>query len=36
MSKRKKSVGNDEVMVRELRADPAYALEYLKAALEDE
>lgn len=24
MSKRKKSIGNDEVMVRELRADPAY------------
>ena len=36
MSKRRKSIGNDAVMVRELRADPAYALEYLKAAFDDE
>jgi probable addiction module antidote protein len=34
--KRKPSVSHDEVMVRELRRDPKFAAEYLRAALEDE
>jgi len=34
--KRKASVSHDEAMVRRLRKDPAFAAEYLKAALEDE
>jgi probable addiction module antidote protein len=34
--KRKTSISHDEVMVRRLRKDPAFAAEYLKAALEDE
>ena len=34
--KRKTSVSHDEAMVRRLRKDPAFAAEYLKAALEDE
>ncbi len=29
------SVSHDEALVRELRADPAFAAEYLKAAMED-
>ena len=29
------SISNDEAMVRQLRADPEFAAEYLKAALED-
>lgn len=29
------SVSHDEALVRELRADPAYAAEYLQAAMED-
>jgi probable addiction module antidote protein len=29
------SVSHDECMIRELRADPKFAAEYLKAALED-
>lgn len=37
--KRKKqdvtSVSHDECMIRELREDPKFAVEYLKAALED-
>lgn len=34
--KRKTSVSHDEVMVRRLRKDPAFAAEYLKAALDEE
>ena len=33
--KDKTSVSHDEVMVKELRKDPAFAAEYLKAAMED-
>src|SRR3984957_6754084 len=33
--KRKTSVSHDEVMIRRLRKDPAFAAEYLKASLED-
>jgi probable addiction module antidote protein len=33
--KRKASVSHDAAMVRELREDPEFAAEYLKAALED-
>ncbi len=33
--KRKASVSHDESMVRELRANPDFAAEYLRAALED-
>jgi probable addiction module antidote protein len=33
--KHKASVSHDESMVRELRENPAFAAEYLKAALED-
>jgi probable addiction module antidote protein len=29
------SIANDDVMIRDLRDDPAYAVEYLRAALED-
>jgi probable addiction module antidote protein len=29
------SVSNDECLIRELREDPAFAIEYLKVALED-
>ena len=29
------SVSHDECMIRELRADPKFAVEYLKVALED-
>jgi len=29
------SVSHDDALVRELRADPAYAAEYLQAAMED-
>jgi probable addiction module antidote protein len=38
MKRKKKditSVSHDECMVRELRADPKFAAEYLKVALED-
>jgi len=38
MKRKKKditSVSHDECMIRELRADPKFAAEYLKAALED-
>jgi probable addiction module antidote protein len=34
--KRKASASHDEAMVRRLRKSPAFAAEYLKAALEDE
>jgi probable addiction module antidote protein len=34
--KRKTSVSHNDFMVRELRRDPAFAAEYLKAALEDD
>jgi probable addiction module antidote protein len=33
--KRKASISNDEVIIQELRKDPEFAVEYLKAALED-
>ena len=33
--KRKTSIKHDEVIVAELRRDPEFAAEYLKAALED-
>jgi probable addiction module antidote protein len=33
--KRKASVSHDEAVVEELRRDPEFAAEYLKAALED-
>jgi probable addiction module antidote protein len=33
--KHKASVSHDEMIVRELRADPDFAAEYLKAAMED-
>ena len=33
--KQKASVSHDEVMVRKLRTSPAFAAEYLKAAMED-
>jgi probable addiction module antidote protein len=33
--KRKASVSHDEVMARQLRENPGFAAEYLKAALED-
>lgn len=33
--KHKASISHDESMVRELRENPAFAAEYLKAALED-
>jgi probable addiction module antidote protein len=33
--KRKASISHDEAIVRELRDDPEYATEYLKAAMED-
>jgi probable addiction module antidote protein len=34
--KRKASASHDDAIVRRLRKDPAFAAEYLKAALEDE
>lgn len=34
--KRKFSVSHDETVVRRLKTDPAFAAEYLKAAMEDE
>ena len=34
--KRKSSASHDEAIVRRLRKDPEFAVEYLKAALEDE
>ena len=34
--KRKTSVSHDEAMVRRLRKDPEFEVEYLKAALEDD
>lgn len=34
--KRKASVSHDEAIVRRLRADPDFTVEYLRAALEDE
>jgi len=33
--KRKPSISNDEAVIQELRKDPDYAVEYLRAALED-
>jgi probable addiction module antidote protein len=34
--KRKASISHDDAVVRDLRRDPKFAAEYLKAALEDE
>ena len=34
-NKAKASVSHDEAMISELRADPEFAAEYLKAAIED-
>ena len=34
--KRKASISHDDAIVRRLRKDPAFAAEYLRAALEDE
>lgn len=34
--KRKASISHDEAVVRELRDDPEFAVEYLRAALEDD
>jgi probable addiction module antidote protein len=33
--KRKPSISHDKAMIRELRDDPEFAVEYLKAAMED-
>ncbi|HEX3658250.1 MAG TPA: addiction module antidote protein [Pirellulales bacterium] len=33
--KRKASISHDEALIRELRGDPAFAVEYLRAAIED-
>jgi probable addiction module antidote protein len=33
--KHKTSISHDEVMLRKLKADPEFAAEYLKAAMED-
>jgi probable addiction module antidote protein len=33
--KRKPSISHDKTLVRELRNDPGFAVEYLKAAMED-
>jgi probable addiction module antidote protein len=35
MKKRKTSISHNEAVIQELRDDPAFAAEYLKAALED-
>jgi len=34
--KRKPSISHDEALIRELRADPEFAAEYLRAALEED
>jgi probable addiction module antidote protein len=34
--KRKASISHDEAMIRELRDDPKFAAEYLRAALEED
>jgi probable addiction module antidote protein len=34
--KRKRSISHDEAVIRELRADPEFAAEYLRAALEED
>ena len=34
--KRKASISHDEALIRELRENPRFAVEYLKAALEDD
>jgi probable addiction module antidote protein len=34
--KRKASISHDEAMIRELRDDPEFAAEYLRAALEED
>lgn len=34
--KRKKSISHDEALIRELRDDPDFAVEYLKAAMADQ
>jgi probable addiction module antidote protein len=36
MKRKKASISHDEAMVRQLREDPDFAAEYLRAALEDE
>jgi probable addiction module antidote protein len=36
MTSRKASTSHDEALVRQLRDDPAFAAEYLRAALEDD
>jgi len=35
MKRRKTDISNDDAIVRELQQDPAFAAEYLKAALEE-
>ena len=35
MKKSKAGISHDEAVIRKLRDDPAFAVEYLKAALED-
>lgn len=36
MKRRKPSISHDEAVIRQLREDPDFAAEYLRAALEDE
>src|SRR5438445_7129150 len=36
MKRTKASISHDEAMIRQLREDPDFAAEYLRAALEDE
>jgi len=36
VKRKKASVSHDEAMIRQLREDPDFAAEYLRAALEDE
>jgi DNA-binding phage protein len=36
MIKRKASISHDEATIRELRENPEFAVEYLRAALEEE
>src|SRR5687767_8079782 len=33
--KRRASISHDEALIKELRSDPAFAVEYIRAALED-
>lgn len=36
MKRRKPAIPHDEALIEELRADPAFAAEYLRAALEED